>query len=226
MNKYRPNILRWATEFTLILISVFLAVFLESAFQDQKARASARGALGQLLGELQEDLTDFDRTIAKQHSLEQDYLNLKRWLLMKQYPADSVGTALLRVGAENLTLFPRKSSWATMVASGQLQYLNDPELVLELGQLYESVYTRIEYNSAPYDQWLQTIMMDSKAIQWHSLQSRPLTNDPEELERLLSSLEWIRIGWNEWYQELLTGFRSDVADAINSVQKYLEPYDM
>jgi hypothetical protein len=131
---------RWVAEFALMFASVYLGVYLEGASQRRSDRAAARVALTQLLGELREDVRDFDRIIAKQDSLDTDYSNLARWLASPgPYPADSVAEALYQVSSENLTLFPRRASWTTMVAGNQLADLGAPELVLRLGQLYETI---------------------------------------------------------------------------------------
>ena len=80
--------LRWLAEFVLIVGSVYLAVYLEGASQRRADRGAARVALSQLLGELREDVLDFDRIIAKQDSLHTDYTNMQRWLAdSSMYPA-------------------------------------------------------------------------------------------------------------------------------------------
>lgn len=102
---------RWAGEFGLILVSVYLAVFLESWSQQRADRQAARVALSQLLDELKDDLADFERIIATQEDLGHDYRALSRWLSEPDsYPADSVGAVVLRLGTENPTLFARQAS--------------------------------------------------------------------------------------------------------------------
>lgn len=213
---------RWAAEFVLIVGSVYLGVYLEGASQRRADRSAARVALTQLLGELREDVRDFDRIIAKQDSLDVDYANLTRWLASPgPIPADSVGGALYRVSSENSTLFPRRASWTTMVAGNQLADLGAPELVLRLGQLYETMYNRIDYNSANYDNSLSAATQSWSAVQWQSLDSAPLSRDEADLEHLASSLAFMHIGWNIWYRDLLIGFRDDVASMISLVEEYL-----
>jgi hypothetical protein len=175
-----------------------------------------------LLGELREDVRDFDHIIAKQDSLNVDYSNLARWLASPgTSPADSVAGALYQVSSENLTLFPRRASWTTMVAGNQLVDLGAPELVLRLGQLYETVYPRIDYNSANYDESLSAATQSWSAVRWQSLDSAPLSRSEAGLEHLASSLAFMHIGWNLWYRDLLIGFRADVVSTISVVEEYL-----
>lgn len=218
----RVRWVRWAAEFALIVGSVYLGVYLEGASQRRSDRAAARVALTQLLGELREDVRDFDRIIAKQDSLHVDYTNLARWLANPgSSPADSVAGALYRVSAENLTLFPRRASWTTMIAGNQLADLGSPELVLRLGQLYETMYNRIDYNSAHYDESLDAATQSWSAVRWQSLNSAPLSHDDAELEHLSSSLAFVHTAWNAWYRDLLIGFRGDVVSTISMVEQHL-----
>ncbi len=217
--------LRWLAEFVLIVGSVYLAVYLEGASQRRADRGAARVALSQLLGELREDVLDFDRIIAKQDSLHTDYTNLQRWLAdSSMYPADSVAEALYQVSTENLTLFPRRASWTTMVAGNQLADLEAPELILRLGQLYETFYNRIDYNSRFYDENLSSALQSSSAIRWQSLRTRPLSDEDDEIEHLAASLEWIHLTWNVFYLDLLIEYRGDAIEVTSLVEEYLEAH--
>jgi Family of unknown function (DUF6090) len=220
-NKRLP-VLRWVAEFVLIVGSVYLAVFLEAASQQRQAHDTARVALTQLLGELEEDLQDFDRIIAHQDGLHHDYSNLRRWLSEpSSSPQDSIAAALFRVTSDNSTLFPRRASWTTMVNGGQLADLDAPDLVLRLGKLYETAYVRIDYNSADYDESLNDTFVAATGIKWHTLETRPLSDEPSELEDTASRLEWLRITWNAFYRDLLAEYRFDVLDAIAAVETFL-----
>jgi hypothetical protein len=213
---------RWLAEFVLIVGSVYLAVYLEGLAEDRADQAAAQVALSQLLGELRGDAQDFERIIAKQDSLHGDYSDLRRWLAEpRSSPADSVGAALYRVTAENSTLFARRSSWTTMVAGNQLADLDAPELVLRLGEVYETIYPRIDYNSLAYDQTIQDHISTSRAIMWQSINTEPFADDVAEVAALTSSLEYLRVNWNAWYRDLLIQYRSDVASAINAVEEHL-----
>ncbi len=213
---------RWAVEFLLILGSVYLAVFLESSNQARIDRSAARVALSQLLGELREDQLDFKRIVTAQESLNRDYSNIGRWLRVPSAaPPDSVGEAIHRIATENPTLFPRRASWSTMISSGQLADLDAPELVLQLGQLYETIYDRIDYNSRFYDEELSAELRVADAVRWNDLGQRPLTSGRVELERLAQGLERLHISWNVWYRDLLSGYEDEVQEAIEAIEAYL-----
>lgn len=60
----RRRWLKWVSEFVLIVGSVYLGVYLDRESQRRSDRGAALVALSQLLGELQEDVRDFDRPCA------------------------------------------------------------------------------------------------------------------------------------------------------------------
>ncbi len=214
---------RWAVEFSLILASVFLAVFLENARQAGAERRAAQAALEQLLGELREDHADFLRIIEEQEALSRSYSDLDRWLGDgADYPPDSVGAALVAV-LGNPTLFTRRASWTTMVSAGQLAHLDAPELVLQLGQLYETSYGRLEYNSRFYDEEMFAEFRSTEAMRWDNYRTggQPLVEDPVEVRRLAGRLSRIHSMWTLWYRDLLLEYEDDVLDAIVAVEQYL-----
>jgi hypothetical protein len=222
MPEKRLPLLRWVAEFMLIVGSVYLAVYLEGRREDAEEHAQAEVLLAQVLGELQEDLQDFDHIIAEQTLRDVDYTNLRRWLTStRERPLDSLRTALYMVSTENSTLFPRKASWTTMVSSGFLAHLDAPDLVLQLGQLYETKYARIDYNSLQFDVSLNEGFVSHRGIRWQTLNSNPLSPDPEEVQELASFLEWLHITWNTWYRDILIEYREDVREAISAVELHL-----
>ena len=109
-----------------------------------------------------------------------------------------------------------------MVAGNQLADLDAPELVLRLGEVYETIYPRIDYNSLAYDQTIQDHISTSRAIMWQSINTEPFADDVAEVAALTSSLEYLRVNWNAWYRDLLIQYRSDVASAINAVEEHLK----
>ena len=215
--------MRWVVEFTLILASVFLAVSLENVREAGAERATAQAALEQLLGELHEDHADFLRIIEEQEALSRHYSDLDRWLEDgSDYPPDSVGAALAAV-LSNPTLFTRRASWTTMVSAGQLAHLDAPALVLQLGQLYETAYGRLEYNSRFYDEEMFAEFRSTEAMRWDNYRrgGQPLVDDPVEVRRLAGRLSRIHSMWTLWYRDLLIEYEDDVLHAIGAVEQYL-----
>ena len=208
-------------EFVVILVSVYLAVALESASQHRTDYEEAVEALTQLLGELHEDRADFNRVIGLQNELHLDYLDLVRWLdSPRTMPADSVGSALISVW-ENPTLFPRQASWRMMIASGQLSDLQQPQLMLQLGHLYETAYSRLDYHSRFYDQGLSDLAQSFISPSWDPVGKTLDVLNLSESRRLRSELGWVHEAFNIYYLEVLRDYSAELEEAIGSVEEFL-----
>lgn len=121
-------------EGALIIVSVYLAIFLEGASQDRKSKSAAHLALVQMLAEMKEDAADVVEIRAEQLERSGQYVLLDKWLASPEsMPTDSVAETLDLVFFSNRTLYPRRSAWTTMLAAGQLAELDSPGLVLRLG---------------------------------------------------------------------------------------------
>ncbi len=128
-------------EAVLIISSVFVAIALESAWQDRQNLLAAQGALGQMLEELRQDRADLDEVLDEQRSLDSTYRRVISWLADPESLSEQeFGEAVEFLSYSNRTMYPRRSAWTTMVASGQLHLLNNAELVTKLGDLHENLY--------------------------------------------------------------------------------------
>src|SRR5210317_236312 len=125
--------LPWARmlgEGALIIVSVYLAIFLEGASQDRESRSAAHLALVQMLAEMKEDAADVLEIREEQLERGGQYVRLDKWLASPEsMPFDSVTETLDLIFFSNRTLYPRRSAWTTMLAAGQLAELDSPGLV-------------------------------------------------------------------------------------------------
>ena len=214
---------RLAAEGVLIVASVYLAIVLEGNSQDRARGREATAALAQLLGELQEDRADLDEVKAEQLDLSMRYETLLRWFAdPATMPNDSVQEFLDKVSISNRTMFPRRSAWTTMVADGQLTELDHPALVTRLGNLYENLNSRLEYNGSYYDTDLSIFTASSMSSIWDSQHSELLTNDPLALAVFWNKLRSMYFGWNLYYLDLLAQYQIDVDELIKAVDEHLQ----
>jgi len=219
---WRKIVAKMVVEFLVILVSVYLAVALERASQDRTDYEQAVEALTQLLGELREDRADFSRIGSLQDELGRRYEDLVRWLdTPETMPPDSVGLALTAIW-ENPTLFPRQASWRMMIASGQLSDLQQPVLMLQLGHLYETAYSRLDYNSRFYDQGLSDFFQREISPRWDPDRRTLRTDDLEEIRRLRSDLGWAHGAFSTYYVETLREYSMELDAAIAAVEAFLE----
>ena len=206
----------------LIIVSVYLAIFLEGVSQDREGKISAQLALGQMLGELREDSEDVEEIREEQLARNKQYENLDEWFASPDtMPLDAVAETLDLVFYSNRTLYPRRSAWTTMLASGQLAELDSPGLVLRLGDFYESLNARVVDNGNDYDESLNDIARNSAPDYWDGVNRRPLTTDVHELTRFRNQLRYLHISWNIWYLDLLDHYQQTLDSLILEIETYL-----
>jgi hypothetical protein len=213
-------------EGALIIVSVYLAIFLEGVSQDHDAKTSAHSALVQMLGEMREDSADIEAIREEQLARSRLYEDLDRWLASPDtMPLDSVAETLDLIFFSNRTLYPRRSAWTTMLAAGQLAELDSPGLVLRLGDFYESLNARVVDNGNDYDENLNDIARNSAPDYWDGVGGRLMTTDVNELTRFRNQLRYLHISWNIWYLDLLDECQQTLDSLILEIEAYLATQD-
>jgi hypothetical protein len=213
---------RIIAEALLIFGSVYVAIFLDGRAQDRRETREALEALGQLVLELHQDGADLVEIRQAQEGLSTHYEMILRWLSEpSSIPGDSMTASLTSLEIENRTLFPRKGSWNTMVTAGQLPDLEAPELVTLLGNLYENVIPRLEYNGQYYDTDLSTAFSLVIAGTWDSLNDRLGPTGEFEIVRLRQIMSRLHVGWNLYYIDLLEEYGELRQQAATAVEAHL-----
>lgn len=137
-------------------------------------------------------------------------------------PLDEVAETLDLVFFSNRTLYPRRSAWTTMLASGQLAELESPGLVSRLGNFYESLNARVVDNGDDYDESINDIGRNSAPDYWDGTSRRLLTTDVYELTRFRNQLRYLHLSWNLWYLDLLDNYQQTLDPLILEIESYLE----
>lgn len=209
-------------EGALIIVSVYLAIFLEGVSQDREARSSAHLALVQMLGEMRKDAADVQEIREEQLARSGQYEDLDQWLASPgSVPLDSLAETLDLVFFSNRTLYPRRSAWTTMLAAGQLAELDSPGLVLRLGDFYESLNARVVDNGNDYDESVNDIARNSAPDYWDGVNGQLMTTDVQDLTRFRNQLRYLHISWNLWYLDLLDHYERTLDSLILEIETYL-----
>lgn len=176
-------------ESAVVVGSVYLAIVLEGASEARARHADSLHALTSLRAELALDRSDLAVILAAQRDRDVRHRRIQRWLGdIAAVPADSLTADFHALFSVNRTMFPRASSWTTMVASGQLSDLRDPVLVSRLANFYETLNTRLAYNGALYDEWVTDVARSAVPDAWDPVEGRLLARDADEVRRLRSRL--------------------------------------
>ena len=112
---------RLVGEAIVIIVSVYTAIVLEGMSSDRERRASALESLRNVRAELladEQQARDYARQKEERALL---FSQLSDWLSSDgSIPADSFGVALEGILTGNVTAFPKRASWTTMVSQGSL----------------------------------------------------------------------------------------------------------
>lgn len=213
--------MRLFAEAVLIVSSVYLAITLEGASGERRSRSEAVAALSALQNELALDQADAQEILGLQFEQGLSNDRIREWLSTPaSFPADSMSAALLHVLTDNRTMFPRKSSWTTMVAEGQLAVLGDPSLVSQLANLYEHSTVRLEYNGDRYDDTTQDMLRGRLPYFWDIERHRFLTDEPDDVRTFSNQMLQVR-RQARGYRALLATWSEEVAEVQSMVEEYL-----
>jgi hypothetical protein len=142
-----------------------------------------------LRAELALDRQNLDVILEAQRDRDVRHRRIDVWLRdIRTIPSDSLATDFKALFSVNRTVFPRSASWTTMIASGQLSDLGDPELVSRLADFYENRNARLEYNGAIYDDWVADLARTGVPLVWDQSAGRLLTRNPTEIDRMRGRL--------------------------------------
>lgn len=218
--------MRWGGEAVIIVVSVFIAVFLEGVAADSSSSADAHATLTQLAAELRADGEDLARIRGTQVGHAGAYDDLLRWLATPEsLPGDSVQAALDQVGFLNLTMYPRKGAWGTLTSGGQLVWVRDPGLVTRLANFYESTHTRLEAAGRDYDFNVNEVARVTASRAWDWQQRRPRVNGEDDVAELFAQIRYLRLSWNQYYIELLDDYGGEMGTLLRDLEAYLSAGD-
>ena len=216
---------RWAGEAVIIVVSVFVAVFLEGVAADSSSYTDAHAALGQLVAELDADRADLARIRQNQAELSVAYDDLLRWLATPEsLPEDSVQAGLDQVGFLNLTMYPRKGAWGALTSGGQLVWIRDQGLVTRLANFYESTHARLENAGRDYDFNVNEVARVTASRGWDWQQQR-LRSDRGDVAELWAQLRYLRLSWNQYYIELLDDYGDEMGALLRDLEACLNGGD-
>jgi hypothetical protein len=205
-------------EGALIVASVYLAIVLEGWSSQRAEAADARAGLQQVRSELLADRADLQEILQEQRELSALYQRLLAWLdAPASMPTDSVHRALVRLGATNRTMFPRRGAWTSMVSSGRLAAVGDDRLVARLGSFYGNITERLEYNGRDYDYNLNEVARVTVSEVWDRSSREPIG----DLRSLRNQLAYVDLAWTQFYLDLLAEYEAELLAVLEDLDRHL-----
>ena len=221
MKPSRITLTRFSGEAVLIVASVFIAISLESMWQDRSDAEDANIALTQLLRELRADQAFLDQVEVEQKRIGKMNADLLTWFAdPESVPVDSVHSTLEEYSM-GITMWPRRAAWTTMVAAGQLNLLGDRSLAISLGNYYEHTLRRLEYNGEQYDADFGALIFGSIPRIWDFQHGGLLTSDSERIAEFRNQVRRIDV-WTQWYLSSIEINRIVLSALIQEVELYLQ----
>ena len=212
-----------AGEATLIFVSVFVAIWLESEWQNRADRNEARESFGQLLAELRADQEFAKLVRLEQTEYREKASIIQAWLENENphlhIPDHDVFESLNSVR----TIWPRRAAWTTMVASGQLGLISDKSLVARIGDFYEHQQTRLVYNGESYDLAHEEIGINYVPEVWDFQRHELMTSDHQKIAALHGRVRWLN-DWSDWYLDSLGDYEEALDRLVSDVEEYLQAH--
>lgn len=216
----RHYVFRFGGEALLIVVSVFVAIFLESMWQERAAVLGARESLAQVRQSLVEDLAFLENVEAEQKDAAAIINLLIRWAANPEILTDEQVNDVFLNYSIPISIWPRRAAWDSMVAAGQLRLLRAPELTTMVGDYYEYHLRRVEYNGRQYDELFIAVFEDDLAELWNYGETRLLTTDPAALVHYRNRLIQLNT-WTSYYLNYVQANRELLIELIDEIDEFL-----
>ncbi len=220
MTFLRRYVVRFGGEAILIVASVFVAILLESMWQDRAEETEAREALAQVRLSLLEDKHFFDRVEEEQRNAAEKTRLLIEWFSDPDaLPNEQVNDVLSSYNMP-ISIWPRRAAWNTMVSAGQLRLLDAPDLTRSIGDYYEHHLRRMEYNGRQYDNSFTAVAEGEVQRIWDFEKQQLLTTDPVRLTEFHNRLKRLN-DWTNYYLDAVDKNRDLVEDLAEEIDQFL-----
>ncbi len=211
---------KFGGEAVLIVVSVFVAILLESMWQDHREAQDARESLAQVRLSLMEDREFFDRVEIEQRKTADNLHKLIEWFGEPEtLPNDLVQGFFVNYEMP-ISIWPRRAAWETMVSAGQLQLLRAPELTTRIGDYYEHHLRRIEYNGRQYDDAFVSVWEGDMPQIWDLKEGRLIITDPARLVHFRNRVVQLE-EWTQFYIDSVHRNRAVLDELIEDIGLFL-----
>lgn len=213
-------VFRFGGEAILIVVSVFVAILLESMWQDHAEAMDARESLAQVRRSLAEDRAFLDRVEEEQKAADEYVQLLIQWAANPEFiPAAEVSDIFLNYSMP-ISIWPRRAAWDSMVSAGQLRLLGAPDLTTKIGDYYEHHLRRVGYNGQQYDQLFVGIFEGDLPRLWNFEEGRLLDTNPDARVHFRNRLVQLR-AWTRYYLNYVETNRGLIDELTADIDEFL-----
>lgn len=213
-------VFRFGGEAVLIVVSVFVAILLESMWQDRAEEMDARESLAQVRRSLAEDKAFLDQVEEEQKNADEFIRQLIQWAGDPGSLSDEQVHDIFVNYQMPISIWPRRAAWDSMVSAGQLRLLGAPDLATRIGDYYEYHLRRVEYNGRQYDDLFIAIFEGDIPKLWNFGEGRILSSDPTDRVHLRNRLVQLR-AWTTYYLDYVETNRQLLVELTADIDEFL-----
>ena len=172
-------------EIVLVVVGILIALALNGARQSAIDAENEQFYLANLMENLNEDKAEILRIIAFQNERRTVRTALYDLLDSEDLQKNKIDS-IYRISAQmNFTFFHNPSAFNSLKSSGSFALIENKQLQIELSNLYEKIYYRIDYNGEIYDRRLESTAIEVKDhydwdkmsfIDWSIVENNQLKN--------------------------------------------------
>ena len=204
--------------FQLLIVTagVYIAILVQDRAENRARHRSAQTMLNALGQELVSDERSIQEIIVSQERLQDQMVKMAADA--RNGPPDTLIASLLASRSlASRTFFFRRAAYATLLSSGNLQYIDDAELRLRLAQVYEQDYSRLQVNGDIADQIYQGLFHPALLRYWDHLEQRPIPNSGDAAIQLSNACLRVK-EFSIFYVNLLRGQLNTLRDLRGAVE--------
>lgn len=207
-------------QLVVVTIGVYIAILVQARTQRRDHVDAASRMLVAINAELAQAARDITATRAGQASVRNTLEEFAREA--RDAAPDTAISRMVRTKAfKNLTFYSQTAAYTTLIGSGQLEYISDANLRLQLAQLYEHDYQRLTRNGELIDEVFQHVFRAALLEYWDYAGDRPIGTDPHAAVRLsngaLRSAEL-----STYYDGILEDELARIADLRKNIESYVK----
>ncbi len=206
--------------FQLLIVTagVYIAILVQDRAENRARHRSAQVMLRALGQELVSDERSIQEIIVSQENLQN---NMDRLAAdARNGPPDTtIATLLATRSLASRTFFFRRAAYATLLSSGNLQYIDDAQLRLRLAQVYEQDYSRLQVNGDIGDQIYQGLFHPALLRYWDHLEQRRISESGDAAIELSNACLRVK-EFSIFYVNLLRDQLNTLRDLRSSVEEH------
>jgi hypothetical protein len=207
-------------QLVIVTIGVYIAILVQAQSQRRDHIDAASRTLAVIDAELAQSARDISAARAGQAVIRSMLEEVAKEA--RDAAPDTAISRMVRMKmTKNTTFFSQKAAYTTLIGSGQLEYISEPGLRLQLAQLYEHDYDRLTRNGELIDDVFQHVFRAALLEYWDYARDQPIGTDPNAGVRLSNgALRSVEL--STYYEGILAQSLQRISDLQRNIEQYIQ----